>query len=92
MGRAKTPRQAQQAIKEQRAARGTAESKKNQSKNTKNTQHTGKNRRQQQRAKRDNHGFVLILCNNAILFPTFSCTIPILFCPDLAEMQYPLVH
>lgn len=50
------------------------EQEKIKAKNKKYT-NTSKTDCKQQRAKRDNHGFVLILCNNAILFRHFSPTV-----------------
>ena len=58
-GTANNERAGKQQKEEQRA-------RKNQSTNTEKI-----HRRRQQRAKREDHGFVLILCNNAILFRHF---------------------
>lgn len=76
----------------------TAESKKTIIAKTRVTQKHRQDRQRQQRAKRDNHGFVLILCNNAILFRYFPPTVQLASCFVLswlkynARLQYPLVH
>lgn len=91
-GTAKMPGKAQQAKREQQAARVTAESKK---KSMQKRETDSK----QQRAKKDNHGFVLILYINATLFRyIFPPTVLLGSCFVLswlkcnARLYYPLVH
>lgn len=86
------PGKAQQAKREQQAARVTAESKK---KSMQKRETDSK----QQRAKKDNHGFVLILYINATLFRyIFPPTVLLGSCFVLswlkcnARLYYPLVH